>query len=104
MCRGSYNNPSNWYRGPSEAEAGAGQQAGPGQQAGSVVGPGTRAQSATGVGQKAGEDGPRGWRAKALQDSPTEKRVGQTPRVEARQEARMGSAKDRRAVRGSTAW
>lgn len=104
-CRGSYNNPSNWYRGTSEeAEAGEGQKAGPGQRAASVVGPGPRAQSVTGTGQRAGQDWPRGQRAKAMQDSPREERVGQTPRVEARQEARMGSAQDRRAAQGSTAW
>lgn len=102
MCRGSYNNPSNWYRGTSDTEAGPGQQAGPGQDTGSMGGSGPRTQSATGTRQRAVHDGPRGWRAP--QDSPREERVGQTPRVEARQEARMGSATDRRAIRGSTAW
>ena len=80
-CRGSYNNPSNWYRGASEDEAGAGQRAG----------------TAMNIEQKE--------EARRRQGNvPREEVVGQTARAEARQEARRGSAQDRRAARSSTAW
>ena len=80
-CRGSYNNPSNWYRGASEAEAGAGQ----------------RTETAMNMEHK--EEARR--RAGKV---PREEVVGQTARAEARQEARRGSAQDRKAARSSTAW
>lgn len=120
--RGSYNNPSNWYRGASDAGAGAGmgpaERSGAGQRSAAGAGVGTGAGAGARAGQdsyreaRAGQDSYREARAgqdsrreaRAGQDSRREARVGQTARAEARQEARMGSAQDRRAARSSKAW